>query len=166
MKTKKSSDSLEKIIEKQPPKKIEKKENKIVPLVEKEILLHEKENQKKPENKIEKKPEIEKKAEPVQTFIKKEEPRRTLPGIEKKIKKQEKRITPEQFFYLNDGSILTSKTELYFALSRMSDATFNHHVNLGKNDFASWILNVLEDKETSEKIKFAKSKDEMRRLIR
>jgi len=54
-------------------------------------------------------------------------------------------------FWCIDGKIFGNLKELKNALSKISDETFNYHVNSEKNDFVEWINKVIGD------IKLAKS---------
>jgi len=51
---------------------------------------------------------------------------------------------PAQCFWVHNGPILKNIAELGEALRRMSDEQFVHHVNRQKNDFAKWIVDVLQ----------------------
>ena len=48
-------------------------------------------------------------------------------------------------FYCHDGEILNNIYDLKTALGRMPVATYRHHVNEEKNDFARWVREVLGD---------------------
>lgn len=48
-------------------------------------------------------------------------------------------------FWVNDGSILHDLRELAQALTTMETAVFAYHVQTGKNDFADWVEQVLND---------------------
>ncbi|WP_028978686.1 hypothetical protein [Sporocytophaga myxococcoides] len=52
-------------------------------------------------------------------------------------------LTPDKFFYSNDGKVFTSIEELYRGLKEMSEETFLYHVNKEKNDFYNWIKFVV-----------------------
>jgi hypothetical protein len=53
----------------------------------------------------------------------------------------------EQYFYLEDGGLLRNIKELGLKLDEMPDYVFQHHVNYERNDFASWVEGVFNDKE-------------------
>src|SRR3989338_3692367 len=67
-------------------------------------------------------------------------------------------VNPEQCFWVNNGPVLKNLDELYKALSEMSKDAFKHHVNKEKNDFSSWIRDILGDQKLAEDIAKAKSK--------
>jgi len=65
---------------------------------------------------------------------------------------------PEQNrFWCNDGRIFSNLEELSAGLKSMSKEIFNHHVTPEKNDFSSWVYDVIGDTELA--IQLRKSKD-------
>jgi len=48
-------------------------------------------------------------------------------------------------FWCHGGRVLTNMAELAAALRDMSEETYRHHVNAGKNDFANWLRDVVGD---------------------
>jgi len=53
---------------------------------------------------------------------------------------------PEQFtFWCHDGSVFRNLRDLARAVSSMKDSVFAFHVNEQKNDFASWVADVVGD---------------------
>ncbi len=64
----------------------------------------------------------------------------------------------EECFWVNDGQILSSLGDLYFALTHMSPEVYAHHVTLDRNDFADWIEFVLLDKKCA--LSFRAAKDQ------
>ena len=74
---------------------------------------------------------------------------------------------PEQHhFRLHMGTNIRNLKELAEALEIMADRTFFHHVGDGKNDFSSWIKEVVGDPELAEKIKKLDSKNAMVKTVR
>ncbi|MBW2992132.1 hypothetical protein KY345_02850 [Candidatus Woesearchaeota archaeon] len=70
------------------------------------------------------------------------------------LKKQVLGQAPEEkVFYLKDGRKLKNILELTEAFESMSEDVFRHHVNEMRNDFSSWVGDVLDDKELAEDIK-------------
>ncbi|MFN6944311.1 MAG: DUF5752 family protein [Cytophagaceae bacterium] len=67
-------------------------------------------------------------------------------------------MTPENYFFVQDGKVLRSLEELIDYLPVMSEDTFAHHVNKEKNDFSNWIAEVIKDKELASSIKKVKTK--------
>lgn len=85
----------------------------------------------------------------------------------KKFQKEDllKNADPTHFFFLADGTIIKNIKELIFMLDDLPEWVFKHHVNDQKNDFASWIRNVLGDQNLAEKISGVKSSEEMKKII-
>ena len=73
---------------------------------------------------------------------------------------------PEQCFWVNNGHILKNLDELANALPEISDETFNHHINQGKNDFSAWINDVIGDKKLANDLLSSKNKDSVLKKIR
>ncbi len=71
----------------------------------------------------------------------------------------------EELFHLQNGLEITSVEELKKELKNMPEEVFKHHVNKKKNDFSKWIRDVFKDKQLAEKIKKARNKEEMTRII-
>ncbi len=74
-------------------------------------------------------------------------------------------IAEHQYFRLKNGHVLKSLDELGVALREMDDATFHHHVNHERNDFANWTEYVFSEKDLAKKMMHATSKREMGDLI-
>jgi hypothetical protein len=73
----------------------------------------------------------------------------------------ERVLTEDQYFYVADGSVITSLTDLKSALKSMSSETFEHHVSGEKNDFYNWVKACLKDSEAASHIKQSSSAQEM-----
>lgn len=56
-------------------------------------------------------------------------------------------VPPENCFWCCDGRVLKNLYELSQAFNEMTDETFNYHVNEDKNDFATWIKEIIGDKK-------------------
>ncbi|MCK5332406.1 hypothetical protein KAJ41_00915 [Candidatus Parcubacteria bacterium] len=63
----------------------------------------------------------------------------------------------ELCFWSCDGLVLRNLEDLKKSLMRMSKKTFEYHVNREKNDFATWIDNVLGDRVLANKLKKIKT---------
>jgi len=74
-------------------------------------------------------------------------------------------IPQENYFFCRDGRIFKNLRELAVALKDMSEETFKHHVNEGKNDFANWIKDIIKDIRLADKISGLKAKELIRRTI-
>lgn len=60
-------------------------------------------------------------------------------------------------FFLKDGRMLSTITELKNSLKDMKHDVFDHHVNEWKHDFAKWVHDVFEDKKLAVKLEKAKN---------
>ena len=49
-------------------------------------------------------------------------------------------------FFCQDGRIINNLSELANGLAHMTQEVFRYHVTSGKNDFAIWVRDVLNDK--------------------
>ncbi len=78
--------------------------------------------------------------------------------VQKKEVKKNIEAPPEQYFWLNDGSILKGLNDLQKALETMSSEQYNYHTNDHGNDFVQWIRNVLKDDALAQE--FSQFKDE------
>lgn len=74
-------------------------------------------------------------------------------------------IKEENYFYVHNGAVLKSKEDLLGCLRNIDDESFNHHVNPEKNDFASWVRDILKDKNLSENLFKTGDREEMVDLI-
>jgi hypothetical protein len=74
---------------------------------------------------------------------------------------QEKEVPPEKYFILRNGHPVRSLRELTEALDFIDDATFAHHLNEYRNDFASWIHGVINNPELAEIVRLAQTREEV-----
>lgn len=75
-------------------------------------------------------------------------------------------VEPEFRFWLSDGRVIKNLDELIEALKTMNEATFSYHVNKEKNDFSSWIREILKDKELADRIRNARKKEIVLEIIK
>jgi hypothetical protein len=61
-------------------------------------------------------------------------------------------------FWCQDGKVVKSLKELEKALNDMSDETFHYHTGEGRNDFTSWIGDVVGDNKLAKDLSKAKSR--------
>jgi hypothetical protein len=77
---------------------------------------------------------------------------------------------PEKAFWVSNGWVIKNLEELPNALENMSDETFANHVNLNKNDFATWTKEVIGDRMLSVTLQMVKSRrgaiDAVRRRLK
>ncbi|MEM4500359.1 MAG: hypothetical protein QXD62_03380 [Candidatus Woesearchaeota archaeon] len=67
-------------------------------------------------------------------------------------------------FYLVDGRIVGTLTELVRLLDEISEETFRYHVNDWKNDFYNWIYNCINP-QIALAVKDKKTKEEMKNAL-
>jgi hypothetical protein len=68
-------------------------------------------------------------------------------------------------FQLHMGATINSLKDLAEALDIMSDKSFGHHVTATKNDFGSWIRDVLGDTELADAVYKCKSKQSILKKV-
>lgn len=64
-------------------------------------------------------------------------------------------VPEEKQFWCNDGRVIKNLLELEAALKTMGDETFRYHSNETKNDFSTWIKDVIGDESLAESLKSA-----------
>lgn len=67
--------------------------------------------------------------------------------------------SPDKYFKCIDGATLKSIGEFVESLHWMSDDVFYYHVSDKRNDFASWIEAVFDNKELAALIKHSRTKE-------
>ena len=87
-----------------------------------------------------------------------------------KILKQdaEKRLADvpgEYVFWCNDGRIIKSMRELKEALEQMGDESYVYHVNAEKNDFSTWVKDVLVDEKLARDLSKSVDRAEASRCV-
>ena len=73
---------------------------------------------------------------------------------------------PEQCFWINNGPILKNIEELANALPGMAEDTFRHHVNNEKNDFSSWVRNIIGDQKLANELASSKNRESALNKVR
>ncbi len=74
-------------------------------------------------------------------------------------------ISPEKHFWARDGTIIRNLSELEPAIDSMDDETFSFHVNEEKNDFSSWVRDVIGDSELAEQLSATRDKTRTQLLV-
>jgi len=70
----------------------------------------------------------------------------------------------KRFFSVN-GEVYKNLSDLSLAIKNMSKDTFSYHVNEEKNDFASWIYDVIGDFDLAKELRKSKTKKEFASLV-
>jgi len=73
---------------------------------------------------------------------------------------------PEQCFWVNNGPILKNMEELANTLPDMAEDTFRHHVNNEKNDFSSWVRDIIGDANLANDLLSSKNRDSALKKVR
>ena len=73
---------------------------------------------------------------------------------------------PEQCFWVNNGPILKNMEELANTLPDMAEDTFRHHVNNEKNDFSSWVRDIIGDAKLANDLLSSKNRDSALKKVR
>ncbi len=68
-------------------------------------------------------------------------------------------------FVLHDGRKLRTLYELIDELETMNDDTFKSFVHQGKNDFASWIEGVFQEKTLADELRKTPSRTDHQKII-
>ena len=76
-----------------------------------------------------------------------------------------KDVPVDNEFIFRDGTRLKNLHGLSIKLSVLSDEDFGFHVNDDKNDFKSWIEEVIKDKTLADEISKIKNRKEMKAVI-
>lgn len=70
-----------------------------------------------------------------------------------------------QAFWCNHGVIARNLSELSSSLASMTQEQFAHHVNAEKNDFASWVEQVLGDAALATKMRLLTTLEASQRMV-
>lgn len=114
----------------------------------------------KKEEKKEAKPE-EKKEEKIEKKLEEKKEDKLAKGKEI----LEKRAPDDRTFKLEDGGELKSLQDLLNTIDKMPDNIFGNHVNNDKNDFAEWTRHVFNSEDVADRMKNAKTKNEMKEVL-
>ena len=69
-------------------------------------------------------------------------------------------VDPQKYFVLCNGQTVKDYRELASILETIGDDVFHYHVNTERNDFATWINDVFQEKELSDSLRGLSSKAE------
>jgi hypothetical protein len=67
-------------------------------------------------------------------------------------------VAADKVFWVNNGGVLKNLDELAVALKEISLEQYAYHVNKEKNDFSSWVRDVVCDKTLADELAKAKTK--------
>lgn len=63
-----------------------------------------------------------------------------------------RKVRPEHTFIVVDGRRITTLPQLALEMDNMADEIFSHHVNSARNDFATWIRDVIGEIELADRL--------------
>ena len=75
------------------------------------------------------------------------------------------RVSREEGFWLCTNESLRTLTSIAAVLEKVGDDVFRYHVTRDKNDFETWIRDVVRDKELAREIARVKTKETLIRKI-
>jgi len=73
---------------------------------------------------------------------------------------------PEQYFFVKNGDVIRSISELHDVLSNMDDFTFYYHVHDNTNDFADWVETIYHTKELADLMRSMSNKEDLLNLMK
>ena len=74
-------------------------------------------------------------------------------------------ISGEKRFWCQDGRVLRNLQELESALREMADETFGHHVSEARNDFSSWVKDVIGDDKLAGDLNRSKTRTQAAKYV-
>ena len=75
-------------------------------------------------------------------------------------------VPKDKCFSCEDGFIFTNLEDLAGGLNSMKVATFKYHVNSEKNDFCTWVYDVIGDIDLANTLRSCKEKKAAAKLVR
>jgi len=75
------------------------------------------------------------------------------------------KIDEHSYFYATNGAVLKNLKDMVHFLNKSDEETFFSHVNVEKNDLASWARNVLKEKRLANKMEKTINRDDMAVLV-
>lgn len=86
------------------------------------------------------------------------------------VSKKLENVSNDKYFRAANGTVIKSLMELERAFENMSDETCIYHANERKNDFSSWVRDVIDDNELANSLWNIKDRREaqvavLRRII-
>ncbi|MGM5482097.1 MAG: hypothetical protein ACQESF_01415 [Nanobdellota archaeon] len=68
------------------------------------------------------------------------------------LSKIKRRVPEDKRFVLSNGQVIGSLKELALSVDEMGDEVFSYHVSEDRNDFSSWVKEVLKEKDLAEEL--------------
>jgi len=76
-----------------------------------------------------------------------------MENIAKELEEFKKEDPEKRYFWVKNGKVIKDLKGLAMEIRYMDDATFYHHVNHEKNDFANWIADIMDDTYLANKVR-------------
>ena len=67
-------------------------------------------------------------------------------------------VNPDNYFRVANGTIIKGLMDLDSSLENMGEETFKYHVNDYRNDFSTWIRDVIKDEKLANELLLTKDK--------
>lgn len=74
-------------------------------------------------------------------------------------------VTGNDCFWVHEGPVICSLSELAQALGEMNQEQYQHHVSHEKNDFANWVEDIFEDQKLARQLRRAPNQRECQKVI-
>ncbi|PIN69375.1 hypothetical protein COV93_05790 [Candidatus Woesearchaeota archaeon CG11_big_fil_rev_8_21_14_0_20_43_8] len=74
-------------------------------------------------------------------------------------------LDESNYFMTKDGRTIKNLKELALVMEHLAQDVFEHHVSENKNDFASWIKDVIKDENLAGELMKSFDKDGHQRII-
>jgi hypothetical protein len=74
-------------------------------------------------------------------------------------------VPAENVFWVNDGCILHNMKELADEIKNMSDDAFFYHANGEKNDFITWVRDVIKDETLVRELRKSSTKTQSAKAV-
>lgn len=75
-------------------------------------------------------------------------------------------VVGDKSFFCRDGCVAKNLHQLADCLSQISEESFRHHVNEAKNDFVSWVRDVLGDDKLAKELAQVTEHKEAAKIVR
>jgi len=91
----------------------------------------------------------------------------TVPITQNKIvKKPLKELSKEEYFYLEDGSVIKSVRDLAEEFEKINDDLYSKHVTENKNDFSAWVRDVYKEPGLADSLDKTKNREQARQIVK
>ena len=74
-------------------------------------------------------------------------------------------VPEECLFWCSDGRTMRNMKELAEALNTMADEVFAYHANAQRNDFSTWVRDIIRDDKLADDLLLASSRTEATAIV-